>query len=68
MVKASIFLKDPIDVINKRDYVSLKITFYFELVSFIFVYKLPFKENLSDSLKMMFFYFVEIFCILGIFW
>ncbi len=64
MVKASIFLKDPIDVINKRDYVSLEINFYFELASFIFVYK----DKLRCILKTIFFYFVEIFCMLGIFW
>lgn len=54
MVKASIFLKDPIDVINKRDYVSLEITFYLELASFVFVYKLFFKDNLSESLTIIF--------------
>lgn len=57
MVKASIFLKDPIDVINKRDYVSLEITFYFELASFIFVYK----DNPRCILKTIFFISLKYF-------
>ncbi|EQB85885.1 hypothetical protein SDC9_141330 [bioreactor metagenome] len=54
MVNASIFLKDPIDIINKRDYVSLEITFYFELASFVFVYELSLKDSLLSNLRITF--------------